>query len=102
MEEKDAAEAVQTSRAGRFKILISADDTGNFVTIEFLEGESIDGVVRLKPVEKIPFLCLMVSTEHLMRLAAHESSAGFDEALQLLLEGARANKTLKHSEKITY
>jgi|SRR5215475_16011823 len=92
----------EVARSGRFKILISADDSGNFVTIEFLEGAPVGDRIGLKPVGKIPFRCLMVSTEHLMRLTAHESSAGFDEALELLVRGAKENKTVEHPERMTY
>jgi hypothetical protein len=46
-----------------------------------------------------PIAACVVATEHMMTACALQSSAGFDHALSLLLEGARSNK-VKMSEGI--
>ena len=40
----------------------------------------------------VPFPAAMVATEHMMTALALRSSAGFDQALALLVEGARTNR----------
>ena len=101
-ETDEASQAAQAARLGEFKILVSTDNTGKFVTIEFLKGSPVDGGIKLEPAGKIPFACLMAATEHLMRLTAQESACGFDKALAILVEGAKVNQDLNTPERMTY
>lgn len=65
------------------------------IKVEMLENS--DGSLRAQvsigcDVYPPPFDAAMVATEHMMTACALQSNAGFDRALELLVEGARSNK----------
>lgn len=71
------------------------------ITIQVDELESGEMEVRIGSYDKMPPLAVFVAAaENIMNMVAIESNAGYDEALALLVEGAKKTKTL-HSPSHT-
>src|SRR3990172_1237355 len=63
----------------------------------WLMGDSIDNIdgaeaVIDTPSPDMPFECLVAAAEHLLTAVAMRSGAGFEHAIQLVVEGAKTNK----------
>lgn len=52
--------------------------------------EGAEAVVETAP--GLPFECLVIAAEHLVTAVAMKSNAGFERALELVVEGAMTNK----------
>jgi hypothetical protein len=72
----------------RFEITVKANE--DFSNVEVSIG------CDMYPV---PLAAAICATEHMMTACALQSNAGFDRALELLIEGAKSNK-VKMSEGI--
>jgi hypothetical protein len=62
----------------QFKIVVKYDDN--------LQSGNVAIETSMVPPQ---FVALLLATEHMMNLTALSSQAGYDNALQLLVEGAR-------------
>lgn len=74
----------------RFEIIVGLEDQPDKAEVKI-------GCDTLPP----PLEALMVATEHMMNAMALQSNAGYEEALQLLVEGARKSKVfMSHGLKV--
>jgi len=77
---------------GRFEFLVRVD-------------KLLDDKVRvllMSPVPgKIPFEVLMPATEYMINVAAQESNAGYEKAMELLCKGAMTYRNLLKDGEVT-
>lgn len=60
-----------------------------------------DGEAVVETAPGLPFECLVIAAEHLLTAVAMKSNAGFEHAIELVVEGAMTNKgrIIKEEEK---
>lgn len=67
----------------RFEIIVGMSGEKDKATVQI-------GCSMVPP----PLEALMVATEHMMNAMALQSNTGYEEAMQLLVEGARSSKVM--------
>jgi hypothetical protein len=74
----------------RFEIIVGLTDQPDKAEVQI-------GCDTLPP----PLDALMVATEHMMNAMALQSNSGYEEALQLLVEGAKSSRVMmSHGLKV--
>jgi len=67
-----------------------------FVTVEYDAGDDKAKVfISTNIKEKPPFIFWMLAAEYLAKVTAQQSTAGYEKALELIIEGALQYKTIK-------
>jgi hypothetical protein len=59
-----------------------------FMIVVDISDDNNEGVVQIE-ASKPDLAALMIATEHMMNLMALESEAGYERAIELLVEGAK-------------